>query len=98
MLDLCFVACGRVDACFAGVAGEGWWPWDYAAAAVVVTEAGGVLRTIHGEEEKGDREEEKESEQKGGSSSHAFSVNSLSVICASSEVLADELAAAIRGV
>ena len=76
VLDLCFVACGRADACFAGVAGEGWWPWDHCAGSLLVTEAGGVLRTI---------------EEGGG----IFTVNSRSILCASSEELADELAAAI---
>jgi fructose-1,6-bisphosphatase/inositol monophosphatase family enzyme len=32
-LDLCYVGAGRLDCLFAGVAGEGWSPWDYAAGA-----------------------------------------------------------------
>lgn len=31
VLDLCYVASGRLDIAYAGVAGEGWKPWDYAA-------------------------------------------------------------------
>ncbi len=43
-LDLCYVACGRFD---------GFWemklkPWDVAAAALIVSEAGGVLSDFFG--------------------------------------------------
>jgi fructose-1,6-bisphosphatase/inositol monophosphatase family enzyme len=46
VLDLCYVACGRLDAVYTGVAGEGWKPWDYCAGILLITEAGGVVRTI----------------------------------------------------
>ena len=36
-LDLCFVAEGRID----GYYEAGLWPWDYAAATLIVREAGG---------------------------------------------------------
>jgi myo-inositol-1(or 4)-monophosphatase len=44
-LDLCYVACGRV---------EGVWelalkPWDHAAGSLIVTEAGGKITKINGE-------------------------------------------------
>ncbi|HXV49456.1 MAG TPA: inositol monophosphatase family protein, partial [Candidatus Binatia bacterium] len=43
-LDLCYVACGRLD---------GFWelklkPWDTAAAALIVSEAGGKLSDFSG--------------------------------------------------
>jgi myo-inositol-1(or 4)-monophosphatase len=43
-LDLCYVACGRLD---------GFWehrvqPWDLAAGALIVTEAGGQVSTTDG--------------------------------------------------
>jgi len=43
-LDLCYVACGRFD---------GFWelklkPWDVAAGALIVTEAGGVVSSFEG--------------------------------------------------
>lgn len=43
-LDLCYVACGRFD---------GFWewglrPWDTAAAALIVREAGGMVSDFHG--------------------------------------------------
>lgn len=48
MLDLCYVSCGRLDAAYAGIAGEGWKPWDYAAGSLMVSEAGGIMSTIDG--------------------------------------------------
>jgi myo-inositol-1(or 4)-monophosphatase len=44
-LDLCYVACGRLD---------GFWelklrPWDTAAGALIVQEAGGRMSDFHGE-------------------------------------------------
>ncbi|CAM9512805.1 unnamed protein product, partial [Laminaria digitata] len=47
-LDLCWVGCGRVDAVYAGVAGEGWQPWDYAAGWLFIEEAGGVVTQVDG--------------------------------------------------
>jgi myo-inositol-1(or 4)-monophosphatase len=46
-LDLCYVACGRLDA---------YWelsihPWDIAAAALIAQEAGGMVSDIHGKPE-----------------------------------------------
>ena len=46
VLDLCYVATGRLDVVYAGVAGEGWKPWDYCAGVVIVQEAGGVVEAI----------------------------------------------------
>jgi myo-inositol-1(or 4)-monophosphatase len=45
-LDLCYVACGRID---------GFWelklkPWDIAAGALIVEEAGGTLSDFSGDE------------------------------------------------
>jgi len=45
-LDLCYVACGRCDLFYE----MSLYPWDYAAAALIVTEAGGMLATMEGEE------------------------------------------------
>lgn len=49
VLDLCYVASGRLDFIYSGVSGEGWKPWDHCAGSVIVTEAGGVLSNIKGE-------------------------------------------------
>ena len=43
-LDLCYVACGRFD----GFWEQGLQPWDTAAGALIVKEAGGMLATYEG--------------------------------------------------
>jgi fructose-1,6-bisphosphatase/inositol monophosphatase family enzyme len=48
VLDLCYVASGRVDVVYAGIHGEGWKPWDYCAGVVVAQEAGAVVKSIFG--------------------------------------------------
>ncbi|MES2025111.1 MAG: inositol monophosphatase family protein [Pseudomonadota bacterium] len=44
-LDLAYVACGRLDGFFE----KGLQPWDIAAGALLVTEAGGIVGTFKGE-------------------------------------------------
>lgn len=44
-LDLCWVAAGRFD----GYYERGLKPWDWAAASLIVTEAGGELRWLDGD-------------------------------------------------
>jgi myo-inositol-1(or 4)-monophosphatase len=44
-LDLCDVACGRLD----GYYEQGLQPWDLAAGSLVVTEAGGMVSGLRGE-------------------------------------------------
>lgn len=43
-LELCYVGCGRLD----GVAQRGSHPWDYAAAVLILEEAGGVVTNLDG--------------------------------------------------
>jgi inositol-phosphate phosphatase / L-galactose 1-phosphate phosphatase len=50
VLDMCYVATGRVDVVYAGLAGEGWKPWDYAAAMVIIQETGAIIETLDGME------------------------------------------------
>ncbi len=45
-LNLCYVACGRLDAYFASTVK----PWDVAAGVLIVREAGGVVSSLHGGE------------------------------------------------
>ncbi len=40
VLDLCYVASGRLDVVYAGLADEGWRPWDYCAGLVIANESG----------------------------------------------------------
>ena len=49
VMDLCFVACGRLDGLWAGIANENWKPWDYCAGSLILEEAGGVLSQVNGE-------------------------------------------------
>lgn len=49
-LDMCYVAMGRIDGVYCGVAGESWKIWDYAAASLIAREAGAELRTVEGRE------------------------------------------------
>lgn len=46
-LDLCHVACGRADGFFE----FNLKPWDIAAGALIVQEAGGMVTDMHGEQE-----------------------------------------------
>lgn len=48
VLDLVYLACGRVDGIYAGIASEGWKPWDYAAGFAIASEAGAVFCNIKG--------------------------------------------------
>ena len=43
-IDICSVACGRVDAFFE----VGLNPWDYAAGTLIAAEAGAVVQDLHG--------------------------------------------------
>jgi myo-inositol-1(or 4)-monophosphatase len=45
-LNLCYVACGRLDAYFASTVKL----WDVAAGVLIVREAGGVVTSLHGGE------------------------------------------------
>lgn len=47
VLDLCYVATGRLDIVYSGIVSEGWKPWDYTAGLVICEEAGCVMETIH---------------------------------------------------
>lgn len=47
VLDLCYVATGRLDIVYAGLAGEGWKPWDYCAGAVIAKEAGCSIQSFY---------------------------------------------------
>lgn len=48
VLELCYVASGRIDVVYTGMGGEGWKPWDYCAAMVVVEEAGATIQSLKG--------------------------------------------------
>lgn len=77
VLDLCYVASGRIDVVYTGMGGEGWKPWDYCAAMVVVEEAGCVIRSL-----KGDSNENTEYDEDGHViAGSKFDIYSSSMIC-----------------
>jgi fructose-1,6-bisphosphatase/inositol monophosphatase family enzyme len=49
VLDLCYVASGRLDVVYTGIAEEGWKPWDYCAGMVIAQEAGCTIQSLKGE-------------------------------------------------
>lgn len=44
-LDICYIACGRCELFYE----MSLAPWDFAAASLIVSEAGGIITTMHGE-------------------------------------------------
>lgn len=75
VLDLCYVASGRLDVVYAGVHPGGTWkPWDYCAGLVLVQETGGVVESI---------------DQKVSGTEH-FDLYSNSIICAVDAGLLEE--------
>ena len=52
VLDLCYVAGGRMDVVYTGVADEGWKPWDYCAGLMVAMEAGCTMSHLSGRDEQ----------------------------------------------
>jgi len=81
VLDLCYVATGRLDVVYAGVAGEGWKPWDYCAGLVVAEEAGCSVEAIHPQPDNNNA--------RGGCSS--YDIYSDSIICAVSQQLVSDV-------
>ena len=77
-LDLCYVATGRIDIVYTGVDDEGWKPWDYCAAVVVVNETGCTITSLFDESDLND------------STNGSFSIYSKSMICGVSQALVKE--------
>lgn len=75
VLNLCYVATGRIDVVYAGVAGEGWKPWDYCAGSLIAKESGCAIEPI----------------VRPKNESLNFDLYSDSVICAVNQSLLEEL-------
>lgn len=90
VLDLCYVATGRIDVVYTGVDTEGWKPWDYCAATVVVEEAGGVIRTLRDEEGK-------KEEGEGGGVGGRFNIYASSMVCGVNEGVVEECRKVVLG-
>ncbi|KAL7543299.1 hypothetical protein ACHAWF_010519 [Thalassiosira exigua] len=96
VLDICYVACGRMDVVYTGMAEEGWKPWDYCAALVVAMEAGCKmthLKKVDDADECGDGD--------GGGkrlrSGYGFNLYSKSMICGVNEGLVEECRKVVLG-
>ena len=77
VLDLCYVATGRIDVVYAGVAGEGWKPWDYCAGHLIAKESGCTMESI--------------ANITGNDTRIEFDLYSPSVICAVNSRIVDEI-------
>lgn len=73
VLDICYVACGRMDVVYTGMAEEGWKPWDYCAGLVVAVEAGCTMTHV----------KENEDDMKNGTRRFGYNFNlySTNMIC-----------------
>ncbi|KAK4535581.1 hypothetical protein CDCA_CDCA05G1606 [Cyanidium caldarium] len=84
ILDILYVAEGRIAAVYAGVAGEGWRPWDHAASTLIAQEAGAVVVPLRA----GDA-------ACAGPPSGLFDIFSDSILCACTAELATALGAIV---
>ena len=90
VLDLCYVACGRMDVVYTGLAGEGWKPWDYCAALVVAMEGGCTITHL-----KADAESVDENGQL--LSGYEFNMYSKTMVCGVNEMLVEETQKVVLG-
>jgi len=93
VLDLCYVSSGRLDVVYTGVDEEGWSPWDYCAAMVVVEEAGGIIRSL-----KDDKQKFNEFDKDGKLITESkFDIYSSSMICGVNRIVVEECRNVILG-
>ena len=98
VLDICYVACGRMDVVYTGMAEEGWKPWDYCAGLVVAMEAGCTMthlkkrNDVGGDNNKGD--EDKDGNTKCG---YEFNLHSTSMICGVNPTVVEQTQKVICG-
>ncbi len=90
VLNLCYVASGRLDLVYAGLASEGWKPWDYCAGLVVAIEAGCCMTHLKMEEEDMD-------ENGNVKCGYEFNLYSKSMICGVEMELVEEAWRVILG-
>ena len=91
VLDLCYVAMGRLDAVYSGVAGEGWKPWDYCAGAVLVHETGCLLESF-------DTVEQPLLSTMTTTTTSSFDLYSTNLICATNRILLEEIRTIVKDV
>lgn len=97
VLDICYVASGRIDVVYTGIADEGWKPWDYCAAMVVAEEAGCTIRSLKGAPGKKDALDEFDKEGKVVQGS-LFDIYSKSMICGVNATVVSECRNTVLGV
>ena len=91
VLDLCYVACGRMDVVYTGMAEEGWKPWDYCAGLVVAVEAGCEISHL---DERSDDDVDGSKKLKKG---YDFNLYSKSMICGVNSELVDQTRKVVMG-
>jgi fructose-1,6-bisphosphatase/inositol monophosphatase family enzyme len=92
VLDLCYVATGRIDVVYAGIATEGWKPWDYCAGMLIVLESGGVIESLQKQTKN-----ENENENENDTPADEYDIYSSSVICAVNQQLLEECRTLVCG-
>merc|ERR1711862_355732 len=85
VLDLCYVALGKMDVVYTGLTTEGWKPWDYCAGMVIVLESGSFIEPLLNDDDDDDGKKEK-----GLYEDVSFDIYSSSMICAITHELLDE--------
>lgn len=91
VLDLCYVACGRMDVVYTGMAEEGWKPWDYCAGLVVAMEAGCEMSHL---EKRSERDLDFNNALK---KNYEFNLHSKSMICGVNSDLVEETRKVVMG-
>lgn len=91
VLDLCYIACGRMDIVYTGMAEEGWKPWDYCAGAVVALEAGCEISHL---EKRGEDDVDNMSALK---KNYEFNLYSKSMICGVNSDLVQQTRKVVMG-
>ena len=94
VLDLCYVASGRLDVVYTGMAEEGWKPWDYCAAMVIVEEAGCVLKSL---KDDNDGKSDFDGDTNKVLPDSKFDIYSKSMICGVNAVVVEECRKVVLG-
>lgn len=86
VLDIVYVATGKLDIIYAGIATEGFKPWDYCAAYVIINESGCIIDTLY----KNEKKDKENNNSNTNNHNNVFDIYSKSVICAVNQSLIDE--------
>lgn len=92
VLDICYVACGRMDVVYTGMAEEGWKPWDYCAGLVVAMEAGCTMTHLKKQDEA-----DEDGETGNLRAGYAFNMYSKSMICGVNQKVVEQCTKVVLG-